>query len=170
MNAKNRDRQNQVCLYKAIMATLSRVGRNKIATERAKYVLKNTALKDVYSGNLLLKVVLMKTSVDNRSGAFSIRMELADLPRLMESVKYDVSRFNERVRALMDSLSTRGEKLADLPFNLFQAFKEVPVPMFQVFIQRLKDDFDEDRSDKFTESYIMDKRENKFRNLVKEKE
>jgi hypothetical protein len=124
----------------------------------------------VYSGNLLLKVVLMKTSVDNRSVAFSIRMELADLPRLMESVKYDVSRFNERVRALMDSLSTRGEKSADLPFNLFQAFKEVPVPMFQVFIQRLKDDFDEDRSDKFTESNIMDKCENKFRSLVKEKE
>jgi hypothetical protein len=169
-DAKNRDRQNQVCLYKAIMATLSRVGRNKVATEREKYIFKNSSHEDVYSGNLLLKVVLTKTSVDNRSGAFSIRMELADLPRLMESVKYDVSRFNERVRALMDSLATRGEKSADLPFNLFQAFKEVPVPMFQVFIQRLKDDFDEDSSDKFTESYIMDKCENKFRNLTKEKE
>ena len=169
MDKKNRPRQDMQCLYKAIMSSLSRVGRVKVSLEREKYILKNSRDEDVYSGNLLLKVVLTKSSIDNKSGAFSIRMELADLPRLMESVKYDVSKFNERVKYLMEQLNTRGETSADLPFNLFQAFKTVPVTQFQTFIDRLKDDWDEDMEDGITEVSIMDRCENKYKNLTKEK-
>jgi hypothetical protein len=169
VDQQTRQRQDMQCLYKALMATLSRVGRTKVSTEKEKYILKDANGADAYSGNLLLKVILTKSTVDNRSGAFSIRMELADLPNLIEKVGFDITKFNERVKGLTEDLSRRGEKSADLPFNLFQAYKMVPVPPFQTFIDRLKDEADERKDGKeITEIVIMDRCENKFKNLQKE--
>jgi hypothetical protein len=79
-DTQGRERQDMHCLYKCIMAILSREGRVKVQTEKDKYVLRDGGDEEVYSGNLLLKVILMITSVDNKSRAYAVPMELAKLP------------------------------------------------------------------------------------------
>jgi hypothetical protein len=169
VNDESRERQDMQCLYTCLMASLSQAGRNKVHTDKNQYILKDENGKDAYSGNLLLKVILTKSTVDNRSGAFAIRMELAALPELIASVNYDISKFNLRVKTLMSDLSRRGETSADVFFNLFRAYKVVLVVEFTTFIDRLKDEQDEkEESEQSTEIVIMDKAENKYRVLVKE--
>jgi hypothetical protein len=165
-DTQGRERQDMHCLYKCLMATLSREGRAKVQTEKDKYVLKDEGDEEVYSGNLLLKVILMKTTVDNKSGAYAVRMELAKLPELIEKINFDIPKFNERVKNLIGDLNNRGQTSDDLTFNLFQAYKQVPVEAFTIFIDRIKDQ--EDDTDAISTSFIMDKAENKFKTLQKE--
>jgi hypothetical protein len=169
IDEESRERQDMQCLYKCLMSSLSQVGRNKVNTDKHQYILKDQLGRDAYSGNLLLKVILKKSTVDNRSGAFAIRMEMSDLASSIEKVNFDITKFNTRVKTLMHDLSRRGEKSADLHFNLFRAYKTVPVEEFISFINNLKDDEDELGDDeRHDENYIMDKAENKFRILERE--
>ena len=178
IDEESRERQDMQCLYKCLMSSLSQIGRNKVNTDKHQYILKDQEGRDAYSGNLLLKVILKKSTVDNRSGAFAIRMEMSDLASSLEKVNFDITKFNTRVKTLMHDLSRRGETSADLHFNLFRAYKTVPVEEFIAFINKVKDDEDELGDDeRHDENYIMDKAENKFRILqnegtwhVKEKE
>jgi hypothetical protein len=109
---------------------------------------------------------LMKTTVDNKSGAYAVCMELAKLPELIKKINFDIPMFNERVRTLISDLNNRGQTSDDISFNLFQAYKQVPVKAFTIFIDCLKDQ--EDNTDAISTSFIMDKAENKFKTLQKE--
>jgi hypothetical protein len=96
-------------------------------------------------------------------------MELSSLVELIAKVNYNITKFNLRVKNLMNDLSQRGEISADLHFNLFRAYKTVPVDEFVSFIDCIKDKQDEKGEDEqHNEIYIMDKAENKFRILEKE--
>ena len=105
VNDETRERQDMMCLYKCLMASLSQVGRNKVHTDKHQYILKDDNEKDAYSGNLLLKVILMKSTVDNRSGAYAIRMELSELQDLIAKVNFNITKFNTRVKTLVHDLS-----------------------------------------------------------------
>jgi hypothetical protein len=88
------------------MTTLSREGRATVQTEREKFILMYTNDEEVYSGNLFLKVILIKAMVDNKSGAYEICMELIKLLELMERINLDISKFNERENPLLVGLTT----------------------------------------------------------------
>ena len=166
---ESRARQDMFCLYKCLMSSLSLVGRAKVHTDKEKYIVQDALGQDQYSGNLLLKVILEKSVVDNRSGAFAIRMELAALSDLIANVNFDISKFNLRVKTLVNDLARRGESETTLSFQLFRAYKSVPVAAFTTFIDRIKDEQDEKNEDeKDSDMYVMDKAENKFRVLTKE--
>ena len=154
------------------MNSLSCEGRNRIQNERDKYVLKDQSGALHMSGNLLLKVIMTKSSVDNKSGAYAIRMQLAGLPELLAQLGYDITKFNENVKSMTASLSRKGETSHDLPFNLFKSYKTVPVDKFAVFINTLRDkahDPDGIHGSEFTDVYIMDRAENKYKSMVNEK-
>ena len=168
-----RERQDMHCLYTCVMNSLSQEGRMKVLTEKEKYTIPSDPTDDesdpALSGNLLLKVVLMKSSVDNRSGAFSIRMKISELHILIEKLGYDIEKFNTQVKQYLEDLSRRGETSDDLHYQLFFAYRQVPVKEFKAFIDRLKDDNDaRTDGDVYTPQYIMDKAENKFKILVNE--
>ena len=171
---QTRNRQDMQCLYTCVMDSLSQEGRAKVLTEEEKYQIPADPTDEeddevAYSGNLLLKVVLAKSSVDNRSGSFSIRMKLSSLDALIEKLGHDIEKFNMRVREYIEELNRRGETSDDVTFNLFKAYRQVPIKEFVNFINRVKDENDglEDE-DQHTPQYIMDKAENKFKILVSE--
>jgi hypothetical protein len=156
------------------MDSLSQEGRLKVLPEKEKYTLHvdpDDQDSDLaMSGNLLLKVVIMKSSVDNRSGAYSIRMQISDLTSLISKLDYNIEKFNLRVKGLIEDLSRRGETSDDVTFNVIKAYKEVPVKEFVAFIDRLKDEADDKADDdQYSPQYVMDKAENKFKILVNEK-
>jgi hypothetical protein len=113
---------------------------------------------------------MMKSSVDNRSGAYSIRMQISDLTTLISKLGYDIEKFNHKVKGLMEDLNRRGETSDDVIFNVIKAYKEVPVKEFVAFVDRLKDEADDkDDDEQYTPQFVMDKAENKFKILVNEK-
>ena len=169
MNEESRERQDMECLYNCIIASLSSEGRTRVLTERVKFVIKDDAGKEHESGNLLLKVVIDKASVDNYSGAYSIRMELSKLTESLAAFKYNITKFNERVKGLTLSLGKMGMTSDDLPFNLIRAYMTVPVPAFKASIERLREDSEAtSEPDRYTDVYIMDRAENRYRSLRKE--
>jgi hypothetical protein len=112
----------------------------------------------------------MKSTVDNRSGAYSIRMQLSDLTGLLTKLGYNIEKFNLHVKGLIEDLSRRGETSDDVTFNVIKAYKEVPVKEFVTFVDRLKDDADDkDDESQYSPQYVMDKAENKYKILVNEK-
>jgi len=114
-------------------------------------------------------VVITKSTVDNLSGAFSIRMELAQLDKLIVQLNYNIEKFNMQVKNLLSDLARRGDTSTDIIFNLIRAYRCVPVKEFTNFIDRMKDEMD-DRTEVIpSPQYLMDKSENKFKALVKEK-
>ena len=144
---QTRERQDMDCLYKCIMDSLSQEGRIKVLTEKGKYTLPEDPNDDdntsiTHLGNLLLKVVLMKTTVDNRSGAYSIRMKLSDLDTLIVMLRFDIEKFNNQVKQFLEDLSRRGETSDDVSYNIIKAYKTTPVREFVAFIDRLKDEDD----------------------------
>ena len=166
------ERQDMDCLYKCIMDSLSQEGRIKVLTEKDKYTLPEDPNDDdntsiTHSGNLLLKVVLMKTTVDNRSGSYSIRMKLSDLDTLIVTLRFDIEKFNNQVKQFLEDLSRRGETSDDVSYNIIKAYKTTPVREFVAFIDRLKDE-DDNHEVRYTPQYLMDKAENKFKILVNE--
>ena len=171
---QTRARQDTHCLYTCVMDSLSQEGRMKVLNEKDKYLIEadptdNDNDELVPSGNLLLKVVLMKSSVDNRSGSYSIRMKLAELDNLITRMDFDIEKFNDRVKSYLEDLSRRGETSDDVNYNLIKAYKTVPVREFVAFIDRLKDDDDNQEPEgRYTPQFIMDKAENKFKILVNE--
>ena len=171
---QTRERQDSFCLYTCVMDSLSQEGRAKVLNEESKYKLPldpadpDSPLTEE-SGNLLLKVILIKSSVDNRSGAYSIRMKMAELDVLIVKLGFDIEKFNLQVRSFVDDLNRRGETSSDLSYNLIKAYKGVPIKEFIAFIDRMKDDNDgNDIDDQHTPDYIMDKAENKYKILVNE--
>ena len=174
VNAQTRERQDMHCLYTCIMDSLSQEGRSKVLTEKEKYTIPSDPTDPdsdpALSGNLLLKVVLMKTSVDNRSGAFAIRMKLSELTGLIEKLDYNIEKFNQQVKRFMEDLSRRGETSDDVDHHIIRAFRTVPVKEFSNFVDRMKDDYDnmDDDDPHRTPQYLMDKAENKFKILVNE--
>ena len=169
INAESRERQDMECLFNCLMESLSSEGRTRVLTERSKFIIKDELGKEHESGNLLLKVIIDRSAVDNYSGAYAIRMELGKLPELLAQLNFNITKFNERVKSLTLSLAKMGKTSDDLPFNLIQAYKTVPVPEFRAAIERLRDESDNsDNPDKYTDVHIMDRAENKFRSLKKE--
>jgi hypothetical protein len=174
VSAETRERQDMHCLYTCIMNSLSQEGRLKVLPEKEKYTIltdpEDPNSEPALSGNLLLKVVLMKSTVDNRSGAYSIRMQLSDLTGLISKIGFNIEKFNLHVKGLIEDLNRRGETSDDVTFNVIKAYKEVPVKEFVTFVDRLKDDADDkDDESQYTPQYVMDKAENKYKILVNEK-
>ena len=171
---QTRERQDMHCLYTCVMDSLSQEGRSKVLTEKEKFTIPSDPADDdsepALSGNLLLKVVLMKSTVDNRSGAYSIRMKLSELDTLIVKLGHNIEKFNHQVKHFIEDLSRRGETSDDVIYNLIKAYRVVPAKEFSAFIDRLKDDFDnmDDNDPQRTPQYLMDKAENKYKILVNE--
>ena len=174
VNAQTRERQDMHCLYTCVMDSLSQEGRSKVLTEKEKYTIPSDPTdpdsEPALSGNLLLKVVLMKSIVDNRSGDYAIRMKLSKLDQLINKLDFHIEKFNQQVKILMEDLSRRGETSEDVDHYIIKAYRSVPVKEFTHFMDRLKDDYDnmDDTDPKQTPQYLMDKAENKFKILVNE--
>ena len=166
---KDRSAQDLYCLYKCLYSSLSKEGRTKVNVEASKFQQWDDAgKKHLYLANSLLKVILMTSSVDSKSGAFAIRMSLASLDTLIADMKWNITTFNHQVKKLVMDLNQKGERSADLVFNLFRAYKLVPVADFETFIERLKDEADES-AEKSKPNYIMDRAESKYKALMNEK-
>jgi hypothetical protein len=92
---------------------------------------------------LLLKVLIRETHADNRSTVRTIRQQLSSLHLYMPTVGHDIPKFNQHVKALVDSLNARGETVNDLLGNLLTAYSVVPDKAFVEYIRTKESAYDE---------------------------
>jgi hypothetical protein len=105
VNNRTRAGQDMNMLYQCLWNTLSVEGRTKINTDQSQYLVSDANDKSQYSGNLLLKVILQKSHVDNRSGAYSIQQKLMKLlEALMTKCEYHITSFKTAVKGMISAL------------------------------------------------------------------
>jgi hypothetical protein len=105
-------------LYKCQMKSLTEDAISKLRLVKNLYYVNGEP-----SGNLLLRVIIQKSSLDSNASTSIIRNKLAKLDLYMPQVDSNILEFNEYVLGLLQGLSARGEVTHDLLFHLFAAYK-----------------------------------------------
>jgi hypothetical protein len=105
-------------LYKCQMESLTEGAISKLMLESGQFHVNGEP-----SGNLLLKTIIMKSSLDSNASTSIIRNKLAKLDLYMPLIKSNIREFHEYVQTLMYSLTVRNEETKDLLVHLFAAYK-----------------------------------------------
>jgi hypothetical protein len=100
------------------MASLSESALSTLLLKKDEYY-----VRDQPSGNLLLRVIIWESSLDNNAGTLIIRTKLSKLDQYMQMCKGNIKEFNEYVQLQLHSLNARGETTNDLLVHLFTAYK-----------------------------------------------
>jgi hypothetical protein len=115
-------------LYKCQIKSLTEVAISKLRLVKHLFYVNGEP-----SGNLLLRVIIQKSSLDSNASTSIIRNKLAKLHLYMPQVKSNIKEFNEYVQELLAGLAVRGETTDDLLVHLFAAYQEVSDHTFRKF-------------------------------------
>jgi hypothetical protein len=105
-------------LYKCQMKSLTEAAVSKLRLVKHLYHVNGEP-----SGNLLLRVIIQKSSLDSNATVSIIRNKLARLDEYMPQIKSNILEFTEYVQGLLLELTARGEETLDLLIHLFAAYK-----------------------------------------------
>jgi hypothetical protein len=150
-----RPSQDTYMLYKCLMNSISKEGKSKITIWKDQY-----HVNGLPSGNLLLKVIVRESHLDTNAMISTIRTKLSNLDTYMLSIGGDITKFNTYVKGLVESLNARGETTTDLLINLFKGYLAVEDRLFNLYVLRKQEEYDEGGTQ--TEDSLMNLAKNKF--------
>jgi hypothetical protein len=145
------------------MASLSREGHRRVNMDKSMYIIKING-HDYTLGNLLLKVILIKSHLDSHALAQAIRAQLANLGKHISKSGYNITKFNNKVKLLISDLNTRGEQSYDLSYNLMKAYNVVPGDQFRMFMSHLNNEVDS--SGDINPTTLMSRVKTKYKTLL----
>ena len=161
IGSETREAQDNNMLYHAIMRSLSKEAKNKILLKKKEYT-----TDEGPSANLLIKILVRECHLDTNATVSTIRQNLTELDHYMVTVGYDISKFNDHVRVLIEGLETRGETSSDIMVNLFKGYANAKDKLFKEYIRTKKDAYDEAEGvPPFDENKLMVLAENKYKNM-----
>ena len=159
-----RPAQDSSQLFKCLMNSISKEGKVKINLWKDQYTVKINGV-GYYSGTMLLKVIVRESHLDTNATTATIRTKLSSLDSYITTVNCDISKFNQYVILLVDSLAARGETAQDLLSNLFKGYLAASDKTFTSYIARKLEHYEEGT---LTEpKALMQQAANKFK-LLKE--
>ena len=159
VTTQTRVAQDSTQLYTCLMNSLSSVGWSKVTLQEDEYTIRGMKV-----GVLLLKVIIRVSAIDTNATVMSIRSQLANIDNYIATVNFDITKTNERVSALLEALSTRGETTHDMLSNLFRAYRTVKDKQFLRYIEQKESDYEEGTLE-LTPTKLMLMAENKFKTL-----
>lgn len=169
VNTPSRARQESAQLYTCLMKSLTREGRSKVTLQEEDYTIESQGGEPRMVGVLLLKVIIRVSAIDTNATVMSIRQQLSSIDTYIATVSYDITKTNEKVNTLLESLSARGETTHDLLSNLFKAYRTVKDAEFVRYMTQKESDYEEGTTS-LTPSRLMLLAENKFKTLKEKKE
>jgi len=154
--AQNRNAQNSHQLFQFLYRSMDDAAQARIGVHESDYLIFEPATPTVqmFNGALYLKTIIGLAHIDTRATASHIRQSSGKLPAKIAELDYDITEFNDYVKLQRSALMSRGEESTDLLVNLFEALGSVPDPSFQTYVERIKDDYDEN-DEKVTADYLM---------------
>jgi len=138
IGGNNRPSQDSVMLYKCLMSSISAQGKTKINIWSSQY-----RVNGHLSGNCLLKVIIRESYLDTNASSTFIREKLASCPTIMQTCGSDITKFNQHVVLLLESLTARGETTHDLLMNLFKGYAAASDKEFVQYMARKRERNDE---------------------------
>ena len=110
------------------------------------------------NGPVFLKVIITAVHIDTRATVSHIRTNLTNLDDYLQSIGFNIQKFNHYVKGQHSALSTRGKQTQDLLVNLFKAYKKASDATFVCFIMAKKDEYEDGRD--LTANQLMQLAEN----------
>jgi hypothetical protein len=140
---ESRMSQNSLHLFTCLYESLTIDMHLKISTDASIYRIPSPVEGESPIGNgaCLLKLLIMRSSVDTRATIFKLRTVLNSLNIYIATVNYDIDKFNQHVRIQRDALLARGELVSDLLTNLFAAYLVVEEPTFHNYMIYQRDQY-----------------------------
>jgi len=169
VNAQSRARQESAQLYDCLMKSLSKLGRSKVTLQEEEYTIMSPTGVPRMVGVLLLKLIIRVSAIDTNATVMSIRQQLSSIDTYIATVNYDITKTNEKVNTLLESLGARGETTHDLLSNLFKAYKTVKDAAFVQYMTQKESDYEEGTTS-LTPSRLMLLADNKYKTLKEKNE
>jgi hypothetical protein len=158
INQPCRSAQDTNMLYKCIMSSISKEGKDKIRIWSADYKVGNYV-----SGVLLLKVLIRESHLDTNATTTSIRMQLSELHVFLPTIGHDITKFNQHVQLLIKALTARGETTHDLLSNLFKGYLAASDKVFVLYMTRKQEEYEEGKV--YNPKMIMNLANTKYKTL-----
>jgi hypothetical protein len=149
-------------LFHCIMNSLSPSGLTKVVTLESQY-----KAKVLYSGNLLLKVVIRESHLDTNATSTSIRKQLSSLDTYLPTIGNDITKLNQYVKLLVAGLQARGEKCEDLMHHIFKGYMACSDKNFVSYIQRKQEEYEDDNIEMSSDKLMLIG-DNKYKNLIQQ--
>ena len=130
----SRKSQDSKMLYDLIMNSLSPTGIQRIQIWK-----EQTQVNGLDAGGCLFKVVVRESYLDSHATVSTLRLNLSNLDKYIETNGSDIIAFNAYVQSQVDGLSSRGQASSDLIVNLFKGYKAVNDERFAAYIQQVED-------------------------------
>jgi hypothetical protein len=164
ISLEERKAQDTYMLYHCLMASLSDEAKEKVLIWADDYQLEIDD-KRYSSGVALLKVIIRESHIDTNASANQIRTKLSNLDEYIATVEYDVGKFNQHVKLLVQALTARNQSTSDLLINLFKGYSAVSDEAFRGWLSRKQEAHEEGREE-ITPDQLMKSAKNKFDTLV----
>lgn len=158
LGQESRAAQDNYMLFKCLMNSISKEGKNKVVIWREQYT-----VNGITSGNLLLKIIIRESHLDTNATTTSIRTKLSGLDVYLPSIGSDITKFNVYVKLLIDSLTARGETTQDLLINLFKGYQSASDKAFVEYIGRKLERYEE--GEDLSPEQLMEYADNKYKQL-----
>jgi len=158
---EERQAQNNAQLYHCLMNSLTKEPEAKVMIWRWDYT-----VLDAPSGVALLKITIIESHVDTCSIVLHIKEKLSSLDIYIQTINYDIVKFDSYVKDLLALLSARGQATLDLLAFILKAYKKVPDKDFCNYIKAKQNEYEEGND--LDAVILMKQASNKFKALVQE--
>jgi hypothetical protein len=159
INLENRAAQDDYQVYLCLMNSVTKEAKDKLLLLRSEYTFGGSS-----SGVAFLKIIIRESHVDTNATLRYIREQLSSFKNYMTSVDSDITKFNQHVHNLLDSLAARGATTEDLLSNLFKGYAVTSDKAFVAYLKKKEDDYDDGTI--ITPEQLMLLAENKYKAMV----
>jgi len=104
-DANTRTAQNSFMLYHCLANSITKEVKAKTMLWTNEYYVGQNLCGAAY-----LKIIIREAQIDTRATVLHLRGKLSSLDTYISSISYDIVKFNEHVKDLMDSLYARGRQ------------------------------------------------------------
>jgi hypothetical protein len=154
-----RTAQNSMMLYQCLANSISKEVKAKTMLRQNEYYVGTNPCGAAY-----LKIIIREAQIDTRATVLHIRGKLSSLDSYISTISFDIIKFNEYVKDLIDSLAARGEITQDLLANLFKAYKSVKDRDFITYIKKKEDEYEEGQD--VDVDMLMLQASNKYKTMI----
>jgi hypothetical protein len=146
--------QDTYMLYQCLMSSLAPDAKKRIMLWSDQYQIEVQGTK-FSSGVALLKIIIRESHLDTNATTNSLRTKLSNLDNYMRSVDFDIGKFNQQVKLLVQSLAARKQTTSDLLINLFKGYGAINDEEFKTWLQRKSESHDEGENELTPDSLML---------------
>ena len=163
IDTESRAVQDDAMLFSAVTRSLSKDGLMRVFHRAEDYTVNGKE-----SGVLAVKTVLDESSLTTNVTVMTLKNELTELKEIIQRMKWNILKFNEKVNMIVLNLTQQGAEAQDLVHQLLPAYLTCPDKQFTAYIQTKKNSFEDGIN--LTAKSLMNSAKHKYTTLNENRE